>query len=196
MPCKAAIVLHREAMPYKIKSDSAFATYQKVRTVQPGVILLYCKKTVKENSMAELQGILEEMMGKGQVAFLSSVGQDGCPKTRAMLMPCTGEDARTLIFHTNTSSQKVAQFKNNPKASVYVCLPDCYKGLLLAGDVEVLENEETKSRYWKENYKMYYKEGVNDADYCILRFTAQTAEYYHDLHVEYFDSPNKIQNVD
>jgi len=34
---------------------------------------------------------------------------------------------------------------------------------------------------WREGDEIYYPKGVDDEDYCVLRFTAETVNYYHGL---------------
>ncbi len=34
---------------------------------------------------------------------------------------------------------------------------------------------------------MFYKKGVIDPDYCVLKFTAASGRYYYDLKTESFD---------
>ena len=34
--------------------------------------------------------------------------------------------------------------------------------------------------------RMFYKGGVTDPDYCVLRFTAESGRYYCDLETESF----------
>lgn len=34
--------------------------------------------------------------------------------------------------------------------------------------------------------EIYYPEGVDDEDYCVLRFTAEKGNYYHKLTKEIF----------
>lgn len=40
---------------------------------------------------------------------------------------------------------------------------------------------EAKERIWQEGDTMYYKEGVTDPDYCVLKFTAVKGRYYRKL---------------
>lgn len=44
-------------------------------------------------------------------------------------------------------------------------------------------------RIWREGDTLYYKEGVNDPDYCVLRFTAARGSYYSDFKSERFEIP-------
>jgi len=40
---------------------------------------------------------------------------------------------------------------------------------------------------WKRGDTMFYKKGVTDPDYCVLKFTAASGRYYCDLKTECFD---------
>ena len=89
-------------------------------------------------------------------------------------------------FHTNTSSNKVKFYRENPKASIYFVDIRFFRGVCLAGNVEVLETSEAKEMLWQEGDTMYYKEGVTDPDYCVLKFTAVKGRYYSNFHSEDF----------
>jgi general stress protein 26 len=52
--------------------------------------------------------------------------------------------------------------------------------------MEVLTDAETKARIWREGDTVYYKGGVTDPDYCVLRFTAQKGRMYGDFSSEDF----------
>ena len=41
-----------------------------------------------------------------------------------------------------------------------------------------METPEAKEKIWREGDEMYYKEGVTDPDYCVLKFTAVKGRYY------------------
>ena len=52
--------------------------------------------------------------------------------------------------------------------------------------MEVLTEQPTKERIWRTGDTMFYKKGVTDPDYCVLRFTATGGRYYQDLKTESF----------
>lgn len=58
---------------------------------------------------------------------------------------------------------------------------------MLIGTMEVLENAEIKQAVWQMGDKMFYKKGVTDPDYCVLKFTATKGRHYLDLKTENFD---------
>lgn len=137
--------------------------------------------------MRDAEKTIGNLIDKQGVSFLSSVGEDGYPNTKAMLPPREREGIRTFYFTTNTSSMRVAQFRKNPKACIYFCDRRFYRGVMLKGTVKVLEDEETKQRIWRQGDSTYYPGGVTDPDYCVLQFTAETGRYYSSFHSEDFD---------
>jgi general stress protein 26 len=58
---------------------------------------------------------------------------------------------------------------------------------MLTGKMEVLTDQKTKDMIWRTGDKMFYKQGVTDPDYCVLKFTAKKGRYYCDLKTESFD---------
>ncbi len=127
-------------------------------------------------------------ISKVKTAMISSVDEDGYPVTRAMLAP-RKQNGNVFYFSTNTSSKKVAQYLSNGKACVYFYERGRFKytGVMIKGQMEVCRDQETKEMIWQFGDRMFYKQGVTDPDYCVLKFTGKTAEYYCDLKVETID---------
>ena len=131
---------------------------------------------------------LERFVQKRRVAFLASVDEQGFPNLKAMLRPRRRQGLTTFYFSTNTSSLRVAQYRTNPKASLYFYRKGLlrYEGLMLTGLMEVLEDPAIKQALWLPGDKLFYSKGVTDPDYCVLRFTAQKGRYYCDLKTHSF----------
>ncbi len=126
------------------------------------------------------------LIDKQGVSYFSSVDAEGFPNTKAMLPPRKREGIRTFYFTTNTSSLRVAQYRQDPKACIYFCDKRFFRGVMLKGTVEVLEDAESKEMIWQAGDTMYYPLGVTDPDYCVLKFTAQSGRYYSNFHSEDF----------
>ena len=62
-----------------------------------------------------------------------------------------------------------------------------FRGVMLIGTMEVLEDAEAKQMIWLEGDTMYYPQGVTDPDYCVLKFTAEKGRYYSNFKSEDFD---------
>ena len=127
------------------------------------------------------------LIDKQKIAFIASVDGDGFPNMKAMLSPRKRNALREIWFSTNTSSERVAQYRENPKASVYFYDRRFYRGVMLKGTMEVLEDAAIKEELWAFGDKMYYPQGVTDPDYCVLKFTAQNGRYYANFKSEDFD---------
>ena len=129
-----------------------------------------------------------DFIKKQHVAFIASVDNGGFPNMKAMLMP-RKIDGNNFYFTTNTSSVRVNQYRKNEKASIYFFNKGClhYEGVMLIGTMEVLENAAVKQTLWRMGDKMFYKKGVTDPDYCVLKFTAAKGRHYLDLKTESFD---------
>lgn len=128
---------------------------------------------------------LYAFIAEQKTAFISSVDADGYPRTRAMLAP-RKIDGNDIYFTTNTSSRKVKQFAENGKACVYFYKRGRFKyqGVMIKGNVEICTDQPTKDMIWRFGDKMFYKQGVTDPDYCVLKFTGFEAECYCDLNTE------------
>ena len=129
-----------------------------------------------------------EFIQKQKTAFVASVDEDGFPNIKAMFTP-RKIDGNAFYFTTNTSSVRTGQFMQNPKASIYFYHRGrfCYEGIMLIGTMEVLQDTKIKEEIWQPGDTIYYKQGVTDPDYCVLKFTAHKGRRYCDLKSESFD---------
>ena len=131
---------------------------------------------------------IEKFIDKQKVSFICSVDDENYPNVKAMLKPRKRNGLKEFYFSTNTSSMRVNQYKSNPSASIYFYHKGLikYTGVMLKGKMEVLTDQETKDLIWKKGDTMFYKGGVTDPDYCVLKFTAESGKYYCDLKTESF----------
>ena len=137
--------------------------------------------------MRDVETTIGNLIDKQGVAFIGSVDGDGFPNMKAMLPPRKREGIKTFYFTTNTSSMRVSQYRSNPKACVYFCDRRFFRGVMLIGTAEVLEDSESKEMIWREGDTMYYPEGVTDPDYCVLRFTVNKGRFYSNFKSESFE---------
>ena len=135
------------------------------------------------------EAVVGDLIDKQATALVGSVDADGFPCTKAMLAPRLRDGIRVFYFTTNTSSQRVGQFRQNPRASIYFFDPQFFRGVLLRGNMEVLEDAASKELIWRDGDASYYSGGVTDPDYCVLRFTATNARFYANFHSGDFTIP-------
>ncbi len=131
---------------------------------------------------------IEQFISKQKVSFVCSMDHEGFPNVKAMLKPRKRNGLKEFWFSTNTSSLRVRQYLENPKASIYFYRKGLirYEGVMLKGTMEVLTDQETKDLIWQKGDTVFYRKGVTDPDYCVLKFTAETGRHYRDLRTEDF----------
>lgn len=132
---------------------------------------------------------IERFIAKQNVTLIGSIDSIGFPNIKAMLKPRKRNGLKEFYFSTNTSSLRISQFKKNDKACIYFYHKGLirYVGVMLIGKMEILQDQETKKMMWQKGDTMFYKKGVTDPDYCVLKFTTTSGRYYCDLHTESFD---------
>lgn len=141
----------------------------------------------KVGEMRDPEKTIGNLIDKASLTQLCYVDAEGYPITKALNPPREREGIKVFWFSTNTSSNKVRCFRDNPKSSIYFVDRRYFRGVSLAGTVEVLETPEAKERIWEEGDERFYSQGVDDPDYCVLRFTAHRGRYYSNFKSEDFE---------
>lgn len=121
---------------------------------------------------------MESLVEGATTVVVGSRDADGFPNAKQMFK-ADREGLRTFWFSTNTSSMRVGQFAADPRACLYFCGE--VDGLMLVGTMEICQDRASRERLWSEGSEVYYPLGVDDPDYCVLKFQADRGDYYHAL---------------
>lgn len=119
-----------------------------------------------------------KLIEQSKICLLGTNGGDGFPNIKAMLN-VKHEGLNKVWLSTNTSSKRVQQLKKDSRACVYYVDEVNYKGLMLIGTIEILQDLKSKEMLWFDGAERYYPLGVEDPDYSVLCFTARQGDYYH-----------------
>ncbi len=130
----------------------------------------------KQEAMAEGLQLIE----RSKICLVGTNGEDGFPNIKAM-MNAKHEAINRIWLSTNTSSRRVQQLKKDNRACVYYVDDQEFKGLMLTGTIEILQDLESRQMLWADGDERYYPLGVEDPDYTVLCFTAYRGNYYHKL---------------
>jgi general stress protein 26 len=130
----------------------------------------------KREAMAEGLRLIE----RSSICLLGTNGEDGFPNIKAM-MNAKHEGMNKIWFSTNTSSRRVQQLRKDNRACVYYVDDKDFKGLMLTGTIQILQDLKSRRMLWNEGDERYYPLGVEDPDYSVLCFTARKGNYYHKL---------------
>ena len=131
----------------------------------------------------------ERLHRKVNTFFLSCVGSDGYPLTKAVVPGKYRESLGEIYFCTNTSSNFAAAIIKNPKSSVYFYSRRIvwFKGCFLKGDMEIVTDMGIKEKYWQDLYKNAYpQKSFTDPEFCVLRFTPTLGRLYADFTIADF----------
>jgi general stress protein 26 len=90
-----------------------------------------------------------------------------------------------LIFSTNTSSSKIEHIKTNPNVCAYFRKE--WEGIMLKGVIEIITDEDFKKIVWEEGWERYYRYGVKDPDFTVLKLLPKYGRYYHQLKIDEFE---------
>jgi len=123
-----------------------------------------------------------ELLESAEGAYVTTIDEYGYPQTRCMFnlrnktkFPKlvdifeNHKDDFMILFTTNTSSAKTAQIKKNPAVCVYYCKPDKFHGLMLSGEIEILNDPGIREELWHDGWERYYPAGPDDPDHTVLR---------------------------
>jgi general stress protein 26 len=127
------------------------------------------------------------LIDKQSVSYISSVDENGYPNTKAMLAPVRREGIKIFYWHTNSPSMRIKQYRNNQKACIYFCDKRFFRGVMLKGTMEVVDDIQTKAEIWKDEFAMYYNGGMDGGDFILLRFTAVSGRFYSNFRSEDFE---------
>ena len=132
---------------------------------------------------AELEGKILDVLQGPQLASLATI-KDGQPWVRYVMTHGTGD--LTLYVNTFAQSRKVAQIKADPNVHVILgANPEDMEQpyLNIAATAEVLDDAETRKRFWSDELKAYFS-GPDDPNLVVLKITPSMIELM---------SPGKMQ---
>lgn len=117
-----------------------------------------------------------QMVSEAQVITVASIDENGYPRPVAMVK--IKDENGAIYVSTGASSAKTAHFKANPKAGVSIVRGG--DNIIYTGEMEIVTDEDLKRSLWGEWMLPHFPGGADDAEYCVLRFTPQSATYYID----------------
>ena len=117
-----------------------------------------------------------QMVATAQVITVASIDENGYPRPVPMVK-IKDEDG-AIYVSTGTSSAKTAHFKANPKAGVSIMKGD--SSIVYTGEMEVVTDSSVKRSLWGDWMLPHFPGGVEDPEYCVLKFMPKSATYWID----------------
>ena len=121
----------------------------------------------------------------GAGVTLSLLDHEGYPTTSCLSI-AKAEGIRQIDFAGALSSNKAKRALENSRASICICNDDnennAYYNITLVGDIEVITDSTIKKEVWYEELEEHFSDkGLEDPDYCVLRFTTKRYNLWIDF---------------
>ncbi|UCD19366.1 MAG: pyridoxamine 5'-phosphate oxidase family protein [candidate division WOR-3 bacterium] len=153
---------------------------------------------------SELKKACLDLIASVDEAYVTTVDERGYPQTRCMFnlrskkrfprlvdIFRSHSDDFMVLFTTNTSSAKITHIRQNPAACIYYCIPDGFEGLMLSGDLEIVDDPKIREEIWHPGWEQYYPQGPHDPDHTVLRLCPTKAKGWMKTEPFSFEFPDK-----
>ena len=118
-----------------------------------------------------------QIVRASDAVYLGVIDEDGCPSV-STVSTINPQDIFTAYFATGTNANKTRRLLRDKRACI------CYRlggnNVTLAGEAEIITDQETKNKCWLDWFINHFPLGKTDPDYCIIKFTAKRVSLWID----------------
>lgn len=117
-----------------------------------------------------------QIVANAQIITLASIDENGYPRPVPVVK--LKDENGVIYVSTGTSSAKTAHFRANPKAGISIV-----KGgdsVVFTGEIDIIEDIAIKRSLWGDWMLDHFPGGIEDPEYCILKFTPISHTYWID----------------
>ncbi len=125
-------------------------------------------------------GLLEQIrqrIAQAGGSHLITLGREGYPRARAMGDQLVSADWEFYMF-TDKSSRKVAELQAEPRVAIGFYEPASHDYICVFGRAELVMDDATRAKFWRESWLRYWPAGPTDPEYAILRIVGEAVEYF------------------
>ena len=126
---------------------------------------------------------LESLIEDIKIAMLITKGVNGKNTGRPMNTAQLDDDGE-IWFFTNEFADQVKEVSDNNEVFLSYASPSKNSYVAINGTATLVNDKSKMAVLWKEIYKVWFPEGLNDPKIMLLKVTPNE--------VEYWDGPNKI----
>jgi len=130
-------------------------------------------KKTKHRDMEKLKDVIDGM----DTAMFTTVAADGRLASRPLRMQEIDEDG-TMWFVTDRGSHKTDEIKASPFVNVSFAAPSDNTYVSISGRATVLFDKARLNDLWSPAMMVFYPDGLDDPDLCVLRVDMESAEYW------------------
>jgi len=119
---------------------------------------------------------VQELLQTFHTAMLVTHMGDGTLHARPMEIALAGKDCHVWFF-TGIDSPKTAEIRQDEEV-LLTFQKDHQRYLSLSGTADLVTDRDTIASLWKEPYRVWFPEGVNDPDLALVHVIPAYAEYW------------------
>lgn len=116
------------------------------------------------------------LVAAAQIVTLASIDENGYPRPVALVKLKDNQGA--IYMATGNSSAKTAHFRANSKAGISIVEGE--NSVVYTGDIEIVTDSAVKKSLWDDWMLPHFPGGVEDPEYCVLKFTPRSYTYWID----------------
>lgn len=120
---------------------------------------------------------LRELAKGLHVAMLTTQGGDGRLFSRPLGVQEMEFDG-DVWFATGLDSEKVREIEANPQVNVAFASKDNGTYISISGTARVVRDRAEIERHWTPGMGLYFKDGKDDPNLCLIHVEAESAEYW------------------
>lgn len=109
--------------------------------------------------------------------FTTMDDNEGVLKSRPMTLQETEFDG-DLWFFGGRSSEMIRHIEKNPKVNLAFANPQDSSYISASGVASVVLDQEKAKELWSPLYKIWFSEGLEDPNLCLIKVKVESAEYW------------------
>lgn len=121
---------------------------------------------------------LNELISGIEIAMLCSVHPAGHLHSRPMATQAVTDDGY-LWFFTSAHSSKTDEVRNGDRqVNLAYADPVTMRFVSISGPCELIRNHAIAAELWRDEYRRWFPQGLQDPDLILLKVTVDSAEYW------------------
>lgn len=130
---------------------------------------------------------LKQLVEGIQFAMLTTVNPNGRLHSRPMSTLEIDPTSSTLWFFSSEPSPKTEELAVESHVNVAYSSSDGHRYVSVSGVATLVHDRAKMQELWKEVYRVWFPQGLNDPKLCLIRVDMEEAQYW--------DSPGKIAKL-
>lgn len=127
----------------------------------------------REQAIEKLNRLIEEI----DFAMLTTIDTDGVLRSRPMSTQKAEFDG-DLWFFTSDKTHKTEEIERDNRVNLSYANPDDNAYVSVSGTAKIVKDRAKMEELWNPVLKAWFPDGLDDPTICLLKVTAEQAEYW------------------